>query len=71
MGWVMTAKEREVFADVYRFYQKHRTNTSDAQWQMAAHEMGEIENKHNSPLCRNMLIAIWDAFFDQKEGVKI
>lgn len=63
---MITEKEKEIFADVFRFFKKHKDNDTLDQWVGAAKEMGEIDTKHNMPLCRNLLTAVWDTFFQNK-----
>jgi hypothetical protein len=62
--------EKAIFADIYRFYIKHRGNTDAAQWEDAAHELAEIDQRHKELLCTNMLVAVWSSFFNECGLVK-
>lgn len=62
----MTEKEREIFADVYRFYSKHRDAHTDEDWKQVVYEMAQLDIKHNSPLCRNLVVAVVESLPNNK-----
>lgn len=57
----MTEAERQIFADAYNFYKKHRNASTDEDWRQAIYDMAQIDIKHNAPLCRNLIIAVVDS----------
>ena len=53
--------ERQIFADVYRFYTTYRLAQSEEAFKAASTEMSKIDCKYNSKLCRNLLLAVWES----------
>ena len=57
----MPQSEREIFADIYKFYETYYNPESDEKWEAYAVEMTRIMNKHkNHPLCVKMILAVSD-----------
>jgi RNA:NAD 2'-phosphotransferase (TPT1/KptA family) len=52
-------KEYDLFSDVWRLFRKYYNISADQEyWNDLLREVHEIENKHNSKLCIDLLIAI-------------
>jgi len=52
-------KEYDLFSDVWRLFIKYYNVSADQEyWNDLMSEVHEIENKHNSKLCIDLLIAI-------------
>lgn len=62
----MTEKEREIFVDIYKFYNKHRDAKTEEEWGQVVIDLAHIDTKHNATLCRNLLIAACDSLPNNK-----
>jgi len=59
---VVNEKERAIFADAYRLFQQFNGELdSDGKWDALCKKIGELTKKHDSKLCTNLLVAIYES----------
>ena len=71
-GAKLPQEQREIFADVYGFYERHwdMPDTAEA-WEACASELGPISTKHgNTPLVQYLLTACYDAIDRDRKIVR-
>lgn len=59
---MVNEQERAIFADAYRLFQQFNGELdSDEKWDALCKKVGELTQKHDSKLCTNLLVAIYES----------